>query len=182
MKSFFVQNWEDVAKNIYKKCIQDRDELFEKEFLCHIWLNKYLFGNFAIVFLLSKDGYFDNRLLDAILNLKKKIRSRFDASKNGTFIVALDMEKINLSSTRVPKGRLIIQHDRESSIFDQSISQEGRFNSFFFQYVHCPNVNYEDAKQELDILKKMGVLSIENMISIDEWNTMKKHAERLGYI
>lgn len=176
---YSVTNWEKVAHKVYEKCIRERDELFEKEFLCHIWLNKYLFGNYAIVLILKKDKCYDKILLEEIMKVKSRIRTNFNASKNGTFIIALDMKKIDIPSESIERGYLSIATEDEIKVFDSTISQKGMFNSFFLQYVHCPDANIEDAKNELGILCDMNVISFENKINDDEWNMMKKLNERL---
>lgn len=177
---YSVYNWEVVAKQIYEKSISEHDELFEKEFYGHIWLNKYLFGNYAIVLLLKFQDFEDRRLLERIMEMKLRIRRRFNASKNGTFIVALDMNRINLSSNLIPSSNLVLQTENGIMTFDNNISQCGKFSSFYFQYVHCPDPSVIDAQNELNILKRLGVISVHNLICNEEWKKLKNIIGRLG--
>lgn len=177
---YSVYNWEEVAKQIYAKSVSEHDEVFEKEFLGHIWLNKYLFGNYAIVILLRYNNLENKQLLEQIMRLKLKIRKRFNASKNGTFIVALDMNKINLTSDLISSSNLVLQTENGIITFDDNISQCGKFSSFYFQYVHCPDPIVDEAQNELTILKRMAVISEHNLICDEEWNKIKCIIERLG--
>lgn len=177
---YSAYNWEEVAKQIYAKSLNEHGEVFEKEFLGHIWLNKYLFGNYAIVILLRHTNLEGKQLLGKIMQLKLKIRKRFNASKNGTFIVALDMNKINLSSDLISSSNLVLQTENGIMTFDDSISQCGKFSSFYFQYVHCPDPIVDEAQNELGILKRMEVISEYNLICDEEWSKLKCIISRLG--
>ena len=93
---YHVDDWEKVSCKVYEKCLNERGEKYKQEFLAHVWLNKYLFGNEAIVIFLSKPNIYGINLLGEIMNVKKKIRNRYNATKDGTFMIALDFNKIGL--------------------------------------------------------------------------------------
>lgn len=168
-----VKDWETISSKIYEDCLNANDELFRLDYLAHVWLDKYLFGNSAIVMILEKDGLEGIRLLEEIMCLKKTIRKTFNATKTGVFMVVMDVSKIGLPGIS-PRGTLAIKSDDIILPVDDYMMQEGNFRAFFFQYVHCPDANIYEAKNEMQILEA-NVISSENLITFVEWQQMKKY-------
>lgn len=171
---YHVCDWENISFKIYQHCLSKHDELFKLDFLAHVWINKYLFGNKAAIMVLSKKNVIGTQLLEEIMRLKRDIRTRFNATKNGTFMIIADMEKIGFN-TISNKGYLCIKSKMDYVLVDEYLPQIGTFRAFFLQYIHCPDANTDEAQSELTILKKENIISLENIITQKEWYNMKKY-------
>lgn len=173
---YHIGDWEFVCSKVYARCIGQNTDIFKKEFLAHVWLNKYLFGNNALVLMLSKPGFENIDLLREVMQTKKFVRQKYNASKNGTFMVVMDINKIGLTSDEVEKSELFLKNRHGFERLDEMIAQEGMFRTFFLQYVHCPDAILDEAKNELEILENLGVFSDENLVSAEEWAMMKRYS------
>lgn len=172
---YYVEDWEFICTQIYSKCLNEHDELFMKDFLGHVWLNKYLFGNQSLVIMLSKRNFANEELLAEIMRMKKYIRKKYNATKNGTFMLLMDLSKAGITSSDVNNGQVTLLQGTKQECLDEMISQVGFFRTFFLQYVHCPDVVLHEAEEEIEMLKRNNVISNFNLVDETGWNFMKKH-------
>ncbi len=172
VSKYHVYSWDEMHLELNKEEIKKKGSLFGDEIEAHIWLIKYIFGNYAQVWFLEKDSTKDEELLEEIMSLKKCIRDKLNASRNGTFMIISDLNKLGLKASDIEPGFLGTFHNNKFSKIDSYISQEGRFDSFFLKYVHCPDATLEEAKREIEVIKKLNITSTDNLISDEEWKKM----------
>ena len=167
-----VFSWDEMFKMLNKDIMKKRPKLFRDEVEAHIWLLKYLFGNYAQVWVLKKDDLKDEELLNEITRFKDTFRSKYDASRNGTFMIIADMRKLNFNPTDIKLGYLGTCSSKDFRKIDKFISQKGKFDSFYLKYIHSPDPILSDAEREIGILKNSGIISDETIISEKEWSKM----------
>lgn len=167
-----VFSWGNVFRAFNKKYLEEKDELFRNQIEAHIWLKNYIFGDYAQVWLLRKNSLTDVTLLKEITNLKMLIRSKYGASRDGTFIMILDLCKIGFNPGGIRSAYLGTFQRDSFQIIDESISQIGKFDFYFLKYVHSPDPNLCDAKREIEILKDMKVISDDTIITKEERDKM----------
>lgn len=164
-----IFSWSNVFRAFNKKYLEEKDELFRNQTEAHIWLKNYIFGDYAQVWLLKKNSLTDAALLKEITNLKLLIRSKYRASRDGTFTIIADLCKLGFNPDSIRPAYLGTFQGNSFQIIDESISQIGKFDFYFFKYVHCPDPNLCDAKREIEILEDMNVISEETIITKEEW-------------
>ncbi|HCC08349.1 MAG TPA: hypothetical protein DEP72_09365 [Clostridiales bacterium] len=170
---YYIDDWKTVCTEVNRHDLIKRDKKSYNEFFGHVWLNNYMFGNSAVVLIISKKDCNYKELLDLILYTKKQIRNSLNATKDGTFMIALDMKKVGLDSDYF-EGYLKLVDDNNQQLFSEYLSRKAKWIAFYLPYVHCPDPNIIDNEIELNVLKKMDILSNENRISKSEWDLMKK--------
>ena len=107
--------------------------------------------------------------LDA-LTIKKHFRDKFTLSRDGTFMVILDINKTPFLPLKTWRsGKLMIG----SEVCEEDMSQEGHFRGFYFKYAHTPD-NHKEYLRHMHILEQEKIISEENRISMSAWNMIKK--------
>lgn len=167
-KIYNLSNGWDIIKKFY---LNNNDlEEFNKEVQIHAWLEKYLFGESAYILFVDTDKNIglDQKCKD-VLKIKKDFRNKYALSRNGTFMIAMDIQKTPFEPlVKWKKGRLKVGIYQ----FDPDMSQKGVFRGYYFKYAHTPD-DIVDYKRHMEILKMANVLIEENSISPKEWLTIK---------
>jgi hypothetical protein len=117
-----IPNWDKVLDQIYHNTYT-KAKTIKMHVHAHAYLNKYFFGNYGLLLILHKDVSYEKMIQDT-LEVKKKIRSRMNDTKNGTISIHLNLRKANI----------------EKSVITELPNDE---DTIFFSYVHCP-----DSKQQ----------------------------------
>ncbi|MBR6253094.1 MAG: hypothetical protein IKR04_04565 [Clostridia bacterium] len=172
VNKYHIYSWEDVFRKLSRELMEHRNELFGKEIEAHIWLLKYIFGNYAQLWILEKKPLKDEALLEETTNVKEIIRDRYCASRDGTFMIIADMCKVGLPSEFLSPGYLGTFFENEFHKVDKMIPQRGQFDGFYLKYLHCPDPILSEAEREFEVLRKCGIISKENEISEEEWEKM----------
>lgn len=145
-------------------------EEFNLEVEIHAWLEKYLFGESAYIIFIDTEQQktLEQKCQDA-LAIKKDFRDKFTLSRDGTFMVAMDVE-------RTPFKPLVKWHKGElkvsEHIFDTDMPQKGTFRGYYFKYAHTPD-NVAELDRHLEILTKANILTEENRVYPREWRIIK---------
>lgn len=172
---YAIQNWERIARSIYRKQLQNSSRCFCVGFETHIWLCQYLFGNQALLLLLDTkiaDLDFDSQV-QIVYQARNNFRNKFSAS-NDIFTVAVNLDKLQGSSFRGSgKKRGYLGVSRPNS-FDPFIEggSEGRWYRNYFKYIHVPESS-EELSHQLQSLVELNVLKEENKIEREEWEVLK---------
>src|SRR5699024_2836272 len=121
---YYVEDWETVANELYKDEIKKHNPIFYEDFQAHIWVNKYFFGNQALVYVFKRNEQTYQNLLDETFKLKQLIRGDLNATKDGTCMFIIDINKIDISGRiNENNGRVTITNNGESIEFDDMIGQ-----------------------------------------------------------
>lgn len=170
-KIFSIYNisngWETI-KQFY--LTNQKDQEFNLEVEIHAWLEKYLFGESAYIIFVDtdEDKSLEEKCKD-VLAIKKSFRNKFTLSRDGTFMVALDVSRTQFKPLiKWHKGQLKVG----KNIFDSDMSQTGIFRGYYFKYAHTPD-NEEDLKRHLKILIEAKVICEDKRIYPTEWKIIK---------
>jgi len=180
---YFVDDWETVANELYAEEIKKHSPRFYEDFQAHIWVNKYFFGNEALVYVLKNPETTYKVLLDDTFRLKQAIRGSLNATKDGTCMFVLDVNRIDIpGKIAQDNGNLTLTQDGKSTEFDDMLAQLGRWKSYFLNYVHCPDAKVEDFQRELEILRQFGIFEEENKVDEKGFTLCKRmHSCRRPY-
>ena len=66
---------EEVAEKLYGHMRQEKGESFYEDFRVHAWVNRFLYGNSAIVLILNNNKINDKEKTILTYQLKKEIRA-----------------------------------------------------------------------------------------------------------
>ncbi len=167
-KIYNLSNGWGIIKQFYLN--NKNSEEFNLEVQIHAWLEKYLFGESAYILFVDTDK---NKKLEQkcrdVLKIKKDFRNKYTLSRDGTFMIAMDILKTPFKPLlKWKKGRLKVGMYQ----FDPDIPQEGVFRGYYFKYAHTPD-NLTDYRRHMEILKSSNVLTKENEIKPMEWKIIK---------
>ena len=167
-KIYNISNGWETIKNFY---LNEPDKIeFNLEVEIHRWLEKYLYGEAAyIIFIDTTDKKsFDEKCNDA-LKIKREFRNKYTLSRDGTFMVALDVSRTHFKPLlKWKKGLLKVGN----SIFDPDMPQKGVFRGYYFKYAHTPD-NAEEYDRHMKILQDANLFCPENEVSPTQWNIIK---------
>ena len=173
---YTIQDWERVARSIYKKQLQNSSRSFCVGFESHVWLCQYLFGNHGLLLLLDTEAknLSFNSQTQAVHEARDSFRSKFSAS-NDIFAMAVNLDRLSGWSFRgsgKKKGYLgISQPNSFDPLFDEEKSK-GRWFNNYFKYIHAPQ-NSEELSYQFQALVELGIFRKENEIDIEEWEMLK---------
>lgn len=161
-----IRNWNVVASKLYFPQIR-RDPRFAGEFETYLWITDHFFGNSAAALTLNRGGGLEDNL-SLLSHIKSEIRRKIDANDmNVKIFVNLDKLDPHRKHAIGIVGRLGIENSG-----DVKLGECGRWDDFYFKYIHVSNPNVQDYKRELSVLREGGVLDIP--ISTNAWNIMKQ--------
>lgn len=174
-----VRDWAGLSRAIYAPQLEFSEKEFTVGFEGHIWLAQHLFDNRGLVMVLEEgidknDLLLENKLAK-LCNAKKEFRTNVSESLNGTLVMNIDLSKLKGEQFReggIP-GCLGVGSNGSFLKFDANYD-EGRWEDFYFKYVHSTNPNKKMLAYEWGTLVNKGVISLDNLISQRDWELMKK--------
>lgn len=172
---FYVSDWEPVARALYEPQLQSCDRAFYVAFEAHVWLNRYLFGNRALVLILETlDNEQDlDTLARAVHQARDHFRSTVAESRNGTFIVAINLDRLPGEAYQ-GAGRVgVLGVQASETSFTPLIECVGRWDDYYFKYVHSPDGSATSLTREWEVLVRLSVIAPDNRISLHEWKLLK---------
>lgn len=161
----YVRDWAGLAFQLYAPQI-NTDQTFASEFNCYLWLTDHFFGNSAAVLLLGKEGELDDNLVD-LANIKHKIRQRINGD-DGIIRIFLNIDKLDPDKRNGIGIRGNLGIEREGAI---ESARQGRWDNFYFKYIHVPDPSLEVYERELCVLRETGIL--DTKLLPQEWERMK---------
>jgi hypothetical protein len=148
-----ITDWRALAEELYKPQIVG-DPSFTPELNAYLWLTNSLFGNYGGLLRLSSQGGEDQNLrkLDA---LKRRFRRDISAKLDLPLRIFLDLRSIfpHQFTQGGKEGTLTIGSESLGTDF------EGRWDHFFFKYIHVPDPNLETYRREAELLQDHGLVS-----------------------
>mgnify|MGYP001559183324 CR=1 FL=1 len=161
-----IKDWISLASLLYRPQI-DGDIVFAGEFNSYLWLTNHFFGNSAATLRLAKEGTLQENL-SKISDLKPKIREKINGNDNNIRIfLNLDKAACGRKYHIGVVGCLGVKSEK-----GVELREKGRWDYFYFKYIHVPDPNIEDYERELRVLEDNGILDKE--ITSAKWEIMKK--------
>ena len=159
-----IRDWNALARRIYSPQIES-DLLFASEFNVYLWLTQSYFGNNAVTLLLERNGGGVQDLTD-LMEVKRDFRRDLHADDKSPSIILVNLDKSDISRTEDigKRGVLSVNGTPLHSELD------GRWEYFFFKYIHTPDPNLEACKREMDVLSREGIF--DNRIDSKDWRQM----------
>jgi len=176
MDIYHIEDWETVARSLYREQLETSSRSFCVGFETHVWLCQYLFGNQGLLLLLdteSNEFNLDSKV-QTVYEAREYFRKNFFAS-NGTFTIAVNLDKFEdktFKGSGKKRGTLGIF---ESNSFDPLIEEggsEGTWYRNYFKYIHAPG-NTEELSFQFRTLVDLGIIREENRIMKEEWDLLK---------
>lgn len=172
---YCIDDWEKVARSIYKKQLETSSRSFYVGFESHIWLCQYLFGNQGLLLLLDPSG--ENFSLESKIQVvheaRENFRSKFFAS-NDIFTIAVNLDKFDSEAFRGSEKRRGILGTFHSNSIDPLVGNdsEGTWYRNYFKYIHTPE-NVDELSFQFKKLMDLGIFKEENRIEKEEWEMLK---------
>jgi len=169
LKSIYsIKDWENLSLDLYRPQMEV-NPVFSRGVHAYLWLSKQLFGNSSVIFLLKENGVNLQRKLNRLDKTKKKFRESLSKEWGDALKIFLNMEKVNtLGSDELGiVGKLQI-----GDYVFQDPKMEGRWEDFYFKYIHAPDPNPNNHYREMNILERQGVF--DSSIDSNKWRLMKK--------
>jgi len=172
---YCINDWEKVARSIYKKQLETSSRSFCVGFESHIWLCQYLFGNQGLLLLLDpiSENFGLESKVQVLHEARENFRSKFFAS-NDVFTIAVNLDKFDSETFRGSdkvRGTLGTFY---SGFIDPLVgsNSDGMWYRNYFKYIHAPeNVNELDF--QFKELITLGILKEENKVDREEWEMLK---------
>lgn len=161
-----IKKWDRLASRLYSPQI-NKDVVFAGEIESYLWLTNHFFGNNAAALVVNRDAPIEDNL-NLMSDLKIKIRRAIN-SNDQYLKIFLNLDKLD-NERKYPIG--IIGCLGVESKGKINIAEKGRWDYFYFKYIHIPDPNLEDYKREFKILMEEGILDIK--ISPSKWELMRK--------
>lgn len=136
---FAVEDWEKLQKDLYEKHFQKTD--FAKGYRAFVDAEKVLYGNKAIVILVSSDKEYEE-LVNEVYDLKIEIRKKL-AYKVG--LVTISDKKEQEQTNQV----ILIDSDGTSRIPKRFNDRNKRYNINHLDVIHCPDASLDATLGEL---------------------------------
>jgi|SRR3989344_4848918 len=165
-----VKDWADLNRVLYAPQLED--EKFASEFEAYVWLCDFLFGNRAVVLTLndSAKGATLENSLKKLTDLKYEFRKQLPETTDGTIIIHLDLNKLPKKIDAIgTNGHLVVLDSGGTEI----LRYQGRWDNYFFKYIHTPDPNIATFKRELEVLVQEEIICQKNVIPEKEWCQMK---------
>jgi len=162
-----VYDWEGLSRVVYKPQLTD-NESFAAGTMAYFWLSRHLFGNNSAVFLLDNAEKNLQEKLNHLDEFKRKFRLYISSNGADAIKIFLDMDKLRTEGKEEigVRGDLGIAGDLNGVRFG------GKWDHYYFKYIHTPDPKEETIKYEMEVLRDFGVFT--DAISEDEWSFMKK--------
>lgn len=165
VRYFAIEDYENITKKLYYKHYEQKGEKFAKSFDSYLYGLKEIFGNYAILVLVSEKDKDYVELVKNVFRTKTRIRHKFTNKHIGIVTDYGDDEK-NYLRFISEKGELqkprIMQNLGNHRVSDTNI-------------IHSPDPVISVTLKELQILSKEGIIDDRNMIMENMMNQMKKY-------
>ena len=171
-----INDWIKTANQLYKHELQQRDSKFREEFQAQLLIKKFFFGNQALILILEDQILTSNdNSLERLHSVKKQIRNELKTTTDGTCLFLVDTKKLLGNESHVGLEGKICVCDTNGNLVELNgkLSENGKFDTFFLSYVHCPDPDEESFEREFDILKR-EVIKSENKMSSNDWEVAKE--------
>ena len=169
-KVYRVNDWEQAARAIYEPQLEVSHNCSREGFESHIWVNKHLFGNNALV--MTLENSVEESLeqgLKRVHTAKEYFRRMMKGCYDNTFFVCINTEQIDSLKGIGESGSLGCMNERFVPFCDC-----GTWDYVFFKYVHSPDPQVLCLEYEWKTMCELGIFRPENVISMDSYELMKR--------
>ena len=154
--------------------LADKGNIFADNVEANIYMSKQIFGNEALLLLLShRECATIEELVRRTFDLKFKIRQQYRTTRDGRMTIAINASLANLSLQKhtVP-GELVVKTKDGCQQFSEHMKETGIYMPAQFNYIHCSEVNMDDFYLEYEIMSDgpQKVLTLNNKMSMREYN------------
>lgn len=172
---FHIPVWDDVYLSLHQRELSDADNLVSDNVRLNVWICKKIFGNNALLLLLShpKSSSLED-LVNRTFDLKFKIRDTFQNTRDGKFVISINASLIDIELSHLKRnGNLLVVGDDQEWIFSEKMIKKGNYVPAYFNYVHTPEKGLQEITEEYGILYKKKVLSLDNKLTNSEYENCK---------
>ncbi|MBU2523386.1 MAG: hypothetical protein KKE23_03805 [Nanoarchaeota archaeon] len=152
-----IEDWTGLARELYFHQ-SEKDPQFHAELECYLWLTNHIFGNYAAAFILEKRGDLTHNL-QHLYKFKDKLRYKISNGSDRLLRIFLDVGKIDPTGKYVPSKQITLP------------AHSGKWDNYFFKYVHTPDPKLGAYEREITILKERGIL--DKSLADRHWEQMK---------
>lgn len=168
--AYKIDNWSEIALEIYKPTVKKLGKSFELGLLGHIdcvttfWKNEAL-----LIFFEPMES--EKESFERVIKLKQYLRNKLPGGPEGKdYILLSNLDYVNIEKELKEQLPKVLPNLGGNPIS----TYEGAWDYFFFKYIHCPDI-IEECKQEMLIYNTHNILSDLNFISKDDFDIMVRN-------
>lgn len=176
VKVYHTSKWDNLYELFHEKELNDMNNTVSDNIKINIWMSKKIYGNSSIILFLQHDKYTqDEDLFKKTNELKFIIREKYNDTRNGQFVIAVNADKANLELQHLDRrGSLCVVKSDEIIQFSQQMKEKGNYVPAYFNYIHCPDPNVEEIESEYNIMHNQKILTKKNILTNREYLTCTK--------
>lgn len=172
-----VKDWFELSKKLYKEHYEKRGDDFAEDFESYVNVTNDLYGNSALIILLSDDILSNDEFIKKVYDLKYDIRKKYGRYINGEYVIIANsakMSKERLKGKNI-NGYVKFQDDKGNLMSVKYLRDKGCYRCHYLDYVHCPDPNIINVQSELKLLFDEGILSVNNSVSKSQLKNIIKY-------
>lgn len=164
---YAVDDWEKTQKSLYKEHYNNkRKPEFEASYQAFIEAEKTIYGNKAIIILVSSGKESYQSLMDEVYNTKLEIRKEL-GYKVGLVTMSKELDEAN---------QILLLDNNRNIKKCKKFDEEGiRYRLSHLDVIHCPDPIKEKTLEELRELLNQGIINDRNLISPNLENNIDKY-------
>jgi hypothetical protein len=173
---YHINKWDDLYLALHEKELNNKDNIVADNVKLNIWMSKQIYGNNGLLLLLRHPkaaGILE--LVDRTFELKFKIRDKFQNTRDGKFVIAINASLIDINMQHLLRdGKLVVIGDNNKVWdFSERMPEKGNYVPAYFNYIHCPERGLEEITEEYNIMNKKKILTLDNKMSSGEYENCK---------
>lgn len=172
---YHIPVWDELYYELHEQELNDRDNIFADNVKLNIWMSKEIFGNNALLLLLSHYKCHNlEELVNRTFDLKFKIRDRFTSTRDGKFVIAMNAALLDLTLQHFTNsGNLVVDTGNGLQNFSEKMTETGIYVPAYFNYIHCPERGSEEITKEYEIMNHKKILTLKNKLNNEEYENCK---------
>lgn len=178
IKSFYaVNDWKNLSKKLYHEHYEKRGMNFLEDFESYTNVINDLYGNSAVVVLVSNKEFSYEELAKKVFETKQKIRKTIGKYINGEYVIIANSAKMSnkMLFEKNIKGYVKFQNENGKLEKVRFMTEKGCYRIHYFDIIHCPDPNINTIQEELVILFNEGILNKSNIIDLNIIDKMAKY-------
>lgn len=171
-----LSEWDKIYLALHEKELKDIKNSITDNIKLNVWMSKQIYGNSGLILLLTHNFYSNYEdLIAQTYDLKFKIRDKFQSTRDGKFVIAINASLIDVELLHINRyGNLVVNNGIENLNFSIKMQEKGNYVPAYFNYIHCPDNSIEEVSKEYEIMHKNKVLVKTNRMSNQEYEICKK--------
>lgn len=172
IRYYKIDDFADIIKKLYFRHYESKGEKFANIFDQYLEASASLYGNKAILAIISNKGGSYQKLREQVFVTKLKLRAEF--SSNNVKIVSNSPDK--------PGANYIKVVDEEGkSIKQKYFTEKGNYRINELNTIHSPDPDFQSTYEELKILLNSDIIKEENMISQKSFEEVQRFNTLHGF-